>query len=124
MFVITFIAGFKNRKRQDCEQRARKIEAVCCLFVIVAVAGWLVTSRPMVALTLSMLGNFFAAVPTIAKTWKAPRTESFSGWAVLVLAAICALASLETVSAATIIVPAYILIESLVIALLALRSLS
>jgi hypothetical protein len=56
-----------------------KLEAfdyVCGLFSLLALALWGITREPAVAIIFAIVSDAFAAVPTVAKSWLYPATET------------------------------------------------
>lgn len=53
-----------------------KFDYICGGLSILALILWYVTSNPKIAIIFSIISDFLACVPTIAKAWKYPETES------------------------------------------------
>src|SRR5262245_53041461 len=51
-------------------------DAVCLVMALAALAGWWWTKDPLAAIVLGIVAEIFAVSPTIAKTWRAPETET------------------------------------------------
>jgi hypothetical protein len=51
---------------------------VCGACALAALALWAMTGDPVIAIVLSILGDFAAALPTLRKAWLAPATENRS----------------------------------------------
>jgi hypothetical protein len=49
---------------------------LCGACALAALALWAVTGDPVIAIVLSIVGDFAAALPTLRKAWLAPATES------------------------------------------------
>jgi hypothetical protein len=49
---------------------------VCGACALAALALWAMTGDPLIAIVLSILGDFAAALPTLRKAWLAPLTEN------------------------------------------------
>jgi hypothetical protein len=52
------------------------LDGVCLVMALAAMAGWWWTKNPVVAIVLGVLAEIFAVSPTIAKTYRAPETET------------------------------------------------
>jgi hypothetical protein len=52
------------------------LDGVCLVMALAAMAGWWWTKNPVVAIVLGVLAEIFAVSPTIAKTYRAPKTET------------------------------------------------
>jgi hypothetical protein len=48
----------------------------CLVMALAAMAGWWWTENPVIAIVLGVLAEIFAVSPTIAKTYRAPDTET------------------------------------------------
>lgn len=69
---------------------------ICCgaisLIALILLIG---TGRPLLALGLSILADFSAALPTIIKSYKHPHTETTSAYALEILSAFIVLLSIQ-----------------------------
>jgi uncharacterized protein with PQ loop repeat len=52
------------------------LDGVCFLMALAAMGGWWWTENPLTAIVLSVVAEIFAVSPTIAKTYRAPETET------------------------------------------------
>lgn len=82
--MLTFIAGFgpfivliASLNNKDSYWQITKLDKICGALSILAILLWLVTSNPNVAIILSILADFLAAVPTLIKSYKYPKTENY-----------------------------------------------
>ena len=102
--------------------RATPFDAGCGVLSLIALAAWAATGRGNVAILLSILADFLAAIPTIRKAYRYPHTEH----AIAFLSGVAGSAiTLLTIKAsdwgfASVAFPAYILLDSGLIALLIL----
>lgn len=87
----------------------------CLLLAIASLVLWKITENPVVALVLSVVGDFFAALPTIAKAYKDPNSELAFGWFLVVIASSLSILSSTKWNTANLIVPMYSLGESALI---------
>jgi hypothetical protein len=71
--LLVLIATFVNPKAY---WRLTSFDLVCGLMSLAALVLWAVTGRGLVALVLSVVADFFAAVPTIKKSYQVPVSES------------------------------------------------
>ncbi len=86
--LICFVilgASFVNKKAYWA---VTKFDIGCGLLSVLAVALWLITGVGMVALLLSILADFFAAVPTLIKSYKHPDTETTFAYVMELVAAV------------------------------------
>ena len=70
-------------------------DAVCLAMAAIGVVGWLVTDDPAVGLILFLAADASGAIPTIRNVLVDPARESVAGWAVLALAGLAAVLSVE-----------------------------
>ncbi|MDB4983969.1 MAG: hypothetical protein JWM20_148 [Patescibacteria group bacterium] len=52
------------------------VEYASGLFSLIAIIVWIFAHDPVLATIVAIIADIFAALPTIIKTWKAPKTES------------------------------------------------
>jgi hypothetical protein len=71
--LLVLIATFVNPKAY---WRLTSFDLVCGLMSVAALVFWAITGRGLVALVLSVVADFFAAVPTIKKSYRVPVSES------------------------------------------------
>jgi hypothetical protein len=71
--LLVFIATFVNPKAY---WRLTWFDLICGLMSLAALVLWAITGRGLVALVLSVVADFFAAVPTIKKSYQVPVSES------------------------------------------------
>lgn len=69
------------------------IDGVCITIVILALVAWYTTNDPLLALLLSIVADFTASIPALIKVLKHPFSESLQSWIILIIANICAVAS-------------------------------
>ena len=70
---LVFIASFINPKAY---WKLTRFDYLCGFFSILALVLWGVTREPIVAVAFAIVSDAFASVPTIAKMWKYPKTET------------------------------------------------
>lgn len=58
-----------------------KFDLICGCISLIAVAFLLLTRQPLLSLFLSVVGDFFAGIPTIIKSCKYPETETALAYA-------------------------------------------
>ena len=73
MPVIIFVASFANSKGY---WKLTKFDFLCGACSLLAVILWLFAHSPLIAILLAILGDAFAAVPTLVKLWKFPESET------------------------------------------------
>jgi hypothetical protein len=58
------------------------LEKLCIAGSVVSLTMWFTTGMPLPTLIWSMVVDFCAAIPTIAKCWKEPHTEDRTAWTI------------------------------------------
>jgi hypothetical protein len=71
--LIVFIVSFFNKQSY---WKLTVFDFLCGLFSLCALVVWLLIDSPILAILLAVIGDAFAALPTIVKAWKHPETES------------------------------------------------
>ena len=71
--LIIVIASFANKNGY---WKTTKFDYFCGIFSIIALILWLVIDLPIYAVLLAALADFFAAIPTIKKSWTNPESET------------------------------------------------
>ncbi len=70
-----------------------KIEGVCTVLAVLAIISWQITEQPLAAIVFVIIADLLAAVPTIAKTYRDPRSEIPYTWLMVAFAALLGIAS-------------------------------
>jgi hypothetical protein len=71
--LIIFIASFINK---NSYWKLEKFDYLCGFFSVLALIFWAITKDPIVAIIFSIASDGFACMPTIAKAWRHPETET------------------------------------------------
>lgn len=79
----TFVSGFgpllvlgASFANKNAYWKLHPIDYTCGAFSFLALALWVVTSDPSIAIIFSILTSILASAPTIIKEWRNPETES------------------------------------------------
>jgi len=72
-----------------------KFDVTCGSMSLVAIVLLILTGNALLALVLSLLGDFFAALPTIIKSYKHPKTETAIAYAVEIASSIIILLTIH-----------------------------
>lgn len=81
------------------------IDLICFIFAIgAAVALW---HSPVDAIIIAIVGDFVAFCPTIVKTYREPRSEHLTAWALMTISSAFGVASAEILNAANLAFPIY-----------------
>jgi hypothetical protein len=94
------------------------VDVWCLALSLAAIVGWGITGNPLVALALALLANIFASTPTIIKGYRDPYADQFLSWFMVVFAACLSILSITFWTPANLIIPIYLLVESVVMSLL------
>jgi len=102
--------------------RVTPFDAGCGVLSLIALVAWAATGRGNLAILLSVLADFLAAMPTIRKAYRYPHTEHAAAFLSGVAGAAITLLTIpaEDWGFATVAFPAYILLDSGLIACLIL----
>jgi hypothetical protein len=79
---------------------------------VAAIALWLYTGEPLIALVLSVFADFIVAVPTIAKVIREPHSENVPAWFLVAVASLATLGSITDVTVSNLLYPTYLLLVS------------
>jgi hypothetical protein len=97
------------------------IDAVCLVMALAALGGWWWTKDPLTAIVLGVVAEIFAVSPTIAKTYRAPETETPSTYWVTACATIVSMIASTKFDLANLLFPVYFIAVNTLIALMATR---
>jgi hypothetical protein len=70
--LLIFISSFINRKAY---WKITKLDIVCGLISVFALALWLITGTGLIAIMFSILADLIAGIPTLAKAFYEPESE-------------------------------------------------
>lgn len=113
--LMVLAASFINR---SAYWQISRFDLACGALSLLALVLWAITGQGLVALVLSIAADFAAALPTVAKAYEHPETESAGGFWPAIPAGILTLLTIDTWAFNNYAVVAYILIINLVIATL------
>lgn len=71
--VLVFCASFVNKQAY---WKITRFDILCGVFSAFALVFWAVTNNPAVAVLFAIIGDLLAGLPTLAKAWKHPKTET------------------------------------------------
>ena len=75
--LVIFIVSFYNSQSY---WKLGIFDLVCGVLSLAAFAVWLSVSQTAIAVALAILGDLFASLPTLAKAFKSPETETGIGY--------------------------------------------
>jgi len=71
--LLIFVASFAVR---EAHWKLVKLDYACGVMSVLALALWVATSDPDMAVLFAILSDALASVPTLTKAWQFPETES------------------------------------------------
>lgn len=71
--LIVFTASFKNK---NSYWKITKFDLACGISSAFALVLWFLANSPTMAILFAALGDGFAALPTLKKSWASPETET------------------------------------------------
>lgn len=72
--LMVFIASFLNKKSV---WKISKLDIACGTLSVAGLSLWLITQDGNLAIVFTILADLFAGIPTIIKSYKEPKTESY-----------------------------------------------
>ncbi len=105
--LLVLIASFANK---NAYWKLRTFDYVCGALSALALVLWAITKEPNIAIALTILSDFIAAVPTLVKSWKYPETESAASYAGGVFSALTGFAAIKMWGFSSLAFPIYLII--------------
>lgn len=115
--LLVLAASFANRSSY---WQIGRFDLICGGLSVLALVLWVITGQGLVALGLSIAADLAAALPTVAKAYSNPETESVSGYWPALPASVITLLTLDTWSVNGYAVALYVLAVNIVITTLIL----
>lgn len=103
--LVVFFTSFVNR---NSYWKLTKFDYICGLFSLLALVFWWLTKRPDIAIGFAMASDGAAAVPTIAKGWTHPETETLAPFATGIVNAISSFFAIRVWNFASYAFPVYL----------------
>lgn len=113
--LIIFLASFLDRKAY---WKLTKFDYICGLFAVLGIVLWQITNNAIYGLVFSILADFFAAIPTIRKSYTHPQTENSHAYIASGFAAVITLLTLDAWTLYNSAFPIYIFSVCLLISIL------
>jgi hypothetical protein len=110
--VVLCLLGYGSRE-------FGKLEFACLVIALIAIIIWITSNDPLLALSFDISADLVAAVPTLVKTWREPRSEAVVPWAMVSLAAGLGALSTTIVNVENLVLPIYLALVNGAIALVA-----
>lgn len=86
-----------------------KLDMWVLSLAILSLIVWQATQNPVLGLTMSIMTNFVAFLPTIVKSWRSPETEEWRVYVFYVLSNIFVILSLSSFSYGKLVSPIYVI---------------
>jgi len=102
---IVFLLSFVNKKSY---WRLGKFDYICALCSILALVLWGLTEDPNYAIAFAIIGDAFAAIPTLVKSVRYPETETASAYLISLLAVLTSFAAITSRSFESLAYPIYL----------------
>jgi hypothetical protein len=106
MPLLVFLASFANSKAY---WKLEKFDYFCGASSVLALALWIITKEPTIAIIFAIISDGFAALPTIIKSWKHPDTESTEIFVCGLFSAFTAFFALKTFGFSELAFPIYLI---------------
>jgi hypothetical protein len=98
-----------------------KTDILCLIMAFVGIIAWQITKNPLAALYFSIAADFTGFLPTLIKTYRLPRTEVWTFYALDVIAATFNLLATEKFTIDQYSYPFYIILINLAVVFLIIR---
>lgn len=91
--LVIFLVSFVNK---NSYWKTTKFDYFCGLFSLIALILWLVVDLPVYAVLLAATADFFAAIPTIKKSWTNPESETGIAYVMSLFSVLIILQTIKT----------------------------
>jgi hypothetical protein len=98
-----------------------KIEWICTALFVAAIISWQTTNEPLLAIVFAVIADLIAAIPTVVKTYRDPKSEIAGPWFIVAVSAMLGIASTTIFDLPNLLFPFNILLINLIVGTLALR---
>ncbi|MCX8074191.1 MAG: hypothetical protein N2749_01210 [Clostridia bacterium] len=122
--IPVFMSGFNpllilivSLFKKEAYWKITKFDLSCGFFSVLALILWYITKNPIIAIIFAILSDFLAAIPTIIKAWKHPKTEASSVYAAGLFSAFTSFAAIKMWDFASLAFPTYLIIANILIIL-------
>lgn len=98
-----------------------KFDYICLGFSLIAIIIYIIFHQAAIALTLNLIGDFMAALPTIRKTYLDSSSENLTTWVLFSLSAIVSLLAIQNITYGILIFPLYLTFFEILMCVLIIR---
>jgi hypothetical protein len=110
--LIILFASFYNKSGY---WKTKKFDYFCGVFSISALACWLIGNLPIYAILLAVMADFFAAIPTIKKSWTNPESETGIAYIMSLLSVLVILPTIQVFDIQNFAFQAYLILVNIVL---------
>lgn len=104
--LLVFISSFVNPKAY---WRLERFDYLCGISSVLALIFWGVTREPAIAILFAIASDGFAAVPTLAKLWRFPETETVHPYVTGLFASLTSIAAITVWGFSAYAFPVYLM---------------
>jgi hypothetical protein len=110
--LLVLVSSFVN---PQSTWKITRFDWGCGLLSLAALVAWVMVDLPRVAIVLAAAGDGFAAIPTIIKSWRYPKTETGFNYLASLVSVLLVLPSITEWSIENYAFQVYLLIVNLVL---------
>lgn len=115
--IFIAIISFKKGSRD-----ITKSDVVVFIMALIAIIPWLLTKDPTLSVIILTIVNTLAFIPTIRKTIKDPKSETFSSYVIHTFRHSLSILALSNYNLATFLYPAVVALSNLTVVIIILKS--
>lgn len=105
--LLVFFSSFVDK---NAYWQLKNYDYLCGIFSALAIIFWVVTKDPLTAIILAIASDLIAAIPTFAKCWVSPETESGIAYAAGLFSATTSLLAVSSWKLTEYAFPLYLII--------------
>ena len=107
--LMVFLSSFVNRNGY---WKLGTLDYLCGVFSALALILWALTAQPIIAIILAIISDGLAALPTLAKSWSYPETETGIAYVLAIVSASTSFAAVQHWTFAECGFPIYLVVLS------------
>jgi len=105
--LLVFIASFVNK---NSYWKLETFDYLCGFCSALALILWGITKEPVIAIVFAIASDGFAAIPTLVKSWKYPKTETATAYTTGLFSALTSFTAIKIWNFSSYAFPAYLVI--------------
>jgi len=105
--LLVFIASFVNK---NSHWELETFDYLCGFCSVLALVLWGITKEPVIAIVFAIASDGFAAIPTLVKSWKYPKTETAAAYTTGLFSALTSFTAIKIWNFSSYAFPAYLVI--------------